>query len=381
MNAPIWSVGFRPFFVLVTIHALVFPALWLAVLSGHTWPGAPTDPVGWHAREMLIGFVGAAMAGFLLTAVPTFTARPARRGLPLVVLAAVWVAGRAGGLLETQLPLLAPAADLTFGLGLLGIVAGDIVVARNRRNFVLVGIVAAWVALAGALHAGFAPAAALLHLELALLTVIAGRIIPAFTGNWMRQRGLSPLPQSHLPLDLAVLVGVVLAGAADVAGTGGPIAALGFGAVALAHAWRLAGWRGPRVVEEPLLWSLHLAYAWLPVGYLLLAAAALAPADVPRSGALHALTIGVIGSMVLSVMPRVTLGHTGRALHARPSLALAFGALWIAAAARVLVSLWPQGYGPLLVVSGLAWLAGYATFAVLHVPMLFRPRADVAAGE
>ena len=376
-DAALWSCGFRPFFLLAGAHAIAFPAIWLLVLGGLRWPTAPEDLIAWHGREMLVGFAGAAMAGFLLTAVPTFTARPAQRGLPLMALAIVWTVGRIAGLAGAG--ALGAAADVAFGLGLLVAVGRDIVLAGSRRNLVIVAIVTLWTGAVAGYHAGVAPGVALMHVELALVTLISGRITPTFTASWMRARGLGSLPKSHVALDLCALLGVVLAGVVDVAGTTGSAAGLAFGGVAAVHALRLSLWRGPATRGEPLLWSLHLAYLWVPVGYLLLAASAIAPDVVPRSSALHAMTIGAIGSMILAVMPRVTLGHTGRALRSTGAMAAAHLGLTAAALARVLATLGTGWHDTLLLVSGGTWIAGFGLFVLRHAPMLVAPRVD--AGE
>jgi uncharacterized protein involved in response to NO len=227
MPTVVLAFGFRPFFLLCGVYAVVAPAAWLLALHGWSWPGAPADLLRWHTHEMLVGFVGAAMSGFLLTAVPSFTGQSAVRGAPLAWLGAAWLAARAAGAFSGAAAWLPPLADLAFAGALVGLVARDIIAAGSRRNFVLVAVVASWAAAAVAHGLGLARADALLvHLVLLLVTVMAGRITPSFTANWMRSRQLEPLPAVSLALDLAAIACVVLVAVLDLAGVHGPVAAL-----------------------------------------------------------------------------------------------------------------------------------------------------------
>ncbi|MDX1655199.1 MAG: NnrS family protein, partial [Candidatus Competibacteraceae bacterium] len=276
---PLLSLGLRPFFLAAGLFAGGAILLWLATLHGIQGGG-----LYWHVHEMLYGFVGAAIGGFLLTAVPNWTGRPALRGLPLLGLVAIWALAR--------LPLgtLAAVLDVGYWLLLAGWVARQLLASGNRNNLPMVGILT----LLGVLNAlyytglaGITPLAPLtalyltLHLILVLVAVIGGRIIPAFTRNWMQANGRSPLPMTRPRVEIAALALVPLTGLADGLAPGSTLAgALALGA-ALAHGVRLAGWRGLRTLPEWLLTVLHMGYGWLVVGYLLLGLAAFG--WVPRS--------------------------------------------------------------------------------------------------
>src|SRR5208337_1429144 len=263
------------------------------------------DPLTWHIHEMLFGFVMAAIAGFLLTAIPNWTGRLPVSGGPLALLAGFWVLGRIACLVSALvLPWIAIAADLSFPVALVGVVTREIVAGRNWRNLAVLAPVSV-----------LGIANLLMHLEangvvvpsglgwrlglaavIVLISVMAGRIVPSFTRNWLAKRPRSDLPAGHGRID-RVAVGILLLLGAAI------------------NLWRLLRWRGIATTAEPLLLVLHVGYAWLVLGVALLGLAVL-DADVPLSAAIHALTAGAIGTMILAVMTRATRGHVGRELSA-----------------------------------------------------------------
>ena len=373
---PLLSYGFRPFFALAAVAALLLPAGWLAMLAGHAWPGAPPDALGWHVHEMLYGFVSAAVGGFLLTAVPGFTGRPPLTGLPLAALALLWLAARGlaafGGAVPHGLVI---AADVGFLLLVGGVAARDIVRAGNRRNLVLVALVGLLALAALASHLGWQAAGTQpgLYVVALLITVLGGRIIPAFTSSWLRARGEDEgLPVRHGGLEVAVLVATAGAGLAHVLVAPPSLTAAAAVAAALLHALRLGGWRGWRVRREPLLLVLHAGYAWLVAGFALLALAALGV--VAGAAVAHAFGMGAIGTMILAVMTRAALGHTGRPLQAPRAAVIAYLLGTTAALLRVTAALWPASWGVLVPAAGLAWMGAFAAFLAGYLPMLLRPR-------
>ncbi len=375
------SYAFRPFFLLGALFAIVAVLLWVAAL--HATGFAPADPVAWHAHEMLFGFAGAAIAGFLLTAVATWTGRPPVTGVLLGTLVVAWIAGRAAMVVDGHLPggILA-LADLAFPMLLAVIATREIVVGGSRRNFGLAGIVSAFAILDGVFHLGRvglwpgADRVALYltaHGLLVLITIIGGRIIPMFTGNWLRLRGDLRLPRSRPWVETVLVPVVVLAAVADsVAAPAAVVAVLSIAAAAL-HALRLSAWRGSATIAEPLVAILHVAYAWLPIGYLLLGLTALG-LPLPRSAALHALTMGGIGTMILAVTTRVALGHTGRALAAAPLITVAYVVLSAGVLIRIASPLAPGAYLPLIDAAATAWLVAFGLFTVVYWPILTQPR-------
>jgi uncharacterized protein involved in response to NO len=380
------ALGFRPFFLLAGLEACAAVALWLCVLAG--WLPAPAwlTPSLWHAHEMLFGLVAAAISGFLLTAVPNWTGTPPVRGRALAALAAVWLAGRAAMALAGSLPPAAVAlVDAAFLPALALAVGRPVLAARQTRNAGVVGIVAA-LAIANVatqlealgLARGAAPAA--LHgavaLAILLVATIGGRIVPAFTANAFRASGDAAAVRPHGPRDRAALALLALWVATELLAPRTVASGVAALAASGASALRMGGWQTRRTLGEPLLWSLHLGLAWIPVGLAAVAAADLAGA-LPWTVGLHALTTGAIGTMVLAVMTRVALGHTGRRLAAPPAATAAYALVSAAALTRTVGALaWPGATLPVLAVSGGLWIAAFGVFVAAYAPILVGPRAD-----
>jgi uncharacterized protein involved in response to NO len=377
-----WSLAFRPFFLAASLWSAAALALWIGVLAtGHVLPSR-FDPLTWHIHAMLFGFVFAAIAGFMLTAIPNWTGRPPIRGAALAGLAAIWLLGRVACLTSALLPLwLAAAADIAFPVSLCAVAAREIVAARNWRNLMmpvpiaLLGIadLLIYLELAGTgLPAGIGWRLAMAAI-ITLISVISGRIIPAFTRNWLVKRRAAVLPAGHGPLDgialatlhAGLLGWVFLPASRYVAG----LLVLS----ALLNLWRLARWRGLATVPEPLLAILHVGYLWVALGAGLLGLSMLAPA-VPEAAAIHALTAGAIGTMILAVMTRVSRGHTGRPLEADRATRLIYVAITLAALTRVAAAFASPFSMPLLDLSAVLWVASFLLFAVLYGPMLLAPR-------
>jgi uncharacterized protein involved in response to NO len=381
--------GFRPFFFAAGLWAVAALALWLLILAGALALPTAFAPVTWHAHEMIFGFAMAAVAGFLLTAVPNWTGRMPLQGLPLMGLALLWLAGRvAVACGETPGPVPAALVDLAFPLTLLGVVLREVLAGRNWRNLPVAAAVAVLLTANLLTHLeaiGLADTAALgLRLAVAtltaLITLIGGRVVPSFTTNWLKKRGETRLPAPFGRLDRVALALTVTALLAWTAAPDSPPTAVLALLAGLAQALRLARWRGHRTLAEPLVWVLHLGYAWVPIGLVLLAFAALRSDLVPQAAALHALTAGAVGTMTLAVMTRATLGHTGRPLTAGPGTAAIYALVTMAALGRLLWALWPGAFPVLLSASGLLWLGAFGLYLALYGPMLLRPQADQRPG-
>ena len=370
--------GFRPFFLGAGIWAIVAMLLWILALQGELAIPTAFDPVGWHAHEMLFGFVVAAIAGFLLTAIPNWTGRMPLQGFPLAVLAGVWLAGRlaVGGSAWIGAGI-AAVLDLSFLTLLLGVVLREIMAGRNWRNLpipiVLGGLLAAN-ALTHLDAAGIAATGALgqrlgIGIVILLIGLVGGRIIPSFTLNWLKKRGESNLPVSFSILDRGALGLAAAALTIWVVAPESPIGGAALIAAGVASLVRLARWRGHLTLAEPLVWSLHLGFVWVGVGLLLVGLSALLP-DVPPAAGLHALTAGAMGGMTLAVMTRATLGHTGRLLTADRWTAAIYLLIAAAAALRVAAPFLADVYLPLFWTSGLAWSTAFGLFVVHYGRML-----------
>ena len=374
--------GFRPFFLAAGFWSATAIALWVAVLIAGVELPSRFDPLTWHIHEMLFGFVIAAIAGFILTAIPNWTKRAPVSGFLLVTLAGLWLLGRIACLISGLVPAwLAIIADLSFPALLVAVAAREIIAAENWRNLPVL----APVTLLGA-------ADLLMHLEangvavplglgwrlglaavIVLISVVAGRIVPSFTRNWLVQRHSTHLPAPHGWIDRGAL-GVLHSGLLGWAlfqafRPFGLLLVLG----AMLNFWRLFRWRGGATIREPLLFILHVGYAWLVLGSALLGLATLG-LYVPQSAGIHALTAGAIGTMVLAVMTRVARGHTGRELSADRETAVIYILVNMAALARVAAAIGATWTTPLLVASAGLWVGAFVLFVTFYAPMLLLPQ-------
>lgn len=382
----IFAYGFRPFFLLAGLHAALSLLAWVGVLQG--WLEAPAGwpPATLHGHEMIFGFASAALAGFLLTAVPSWTGSGPLRGWRLAALVSLWLAGRAAAAAGAE-PALYAALDLAFLPGLFACVAPGILRASAKRNAVVLAILALiWAANAGThaamLGAGFVSARwgnefglALLALMIAL---IGGRIVPAFTIGGTRMAG-RPVEIAATPrLDRAVMAATAAWAASLALDLPGTAVAIAAALAAIANGARLLRWRTPATLRIPLVWVLHAGYAWLVLG---LAAAAGAWIELwPKATALHALGAGAVATMILAVMSRAALGHTGRKLVAAAPTAAAYVLVTLGAALRVIASLISGDTQLLVAAAGLAWAAGFALYVAVYAPILLRRRADGRPG-
>lgn len=383
---PLFGLGFRPFFLGAAAFAVLAVALWAASFLGWLAVAPRGGALVWHLHEMTFGFACAVIGGFLLTAVQSWTNSPGLRGAPLAALFGLWLAARIGWLWPgLPWPLLA-GLELAFLPALAARLGWQLARAGQRRNYPLVALLAL-LALADAVATcavrdnDFAllrqAVWAALWLIGGVIALIGARVIPLFTANGL---GLPP-PAPVSPWEPRLATGgFVLLAALAGAGAGlapDPWLAPLLLALALLHAGRSARWYRSGVWRVALLWSLHVAYAWLALALFALAAWH-AGAPVVGSAALHAFTVGTVGGLTLAMMARVSLGHTGRPLTPPRAIAIAFAAVALAAAARAGLA----GVAPRLGVAlaAVAWCVGFGVFVVCYAPMLWRPRVDGRPG-
>lgn len=383
------SIGLRPFFLLAGLYGCLAMALWLAWIGAGVSPfpaPATTPNVIWHGHEMLFGFATAVIAGFLLTAVPNWTGARPLSGAPLAALAALWIAGRLAIWLSGMVPPIAVAvADLAFLPALGAAVAVPLVRARAFRNIVFLVLLAVLFAGDLLVHLdimGWAGANAGagnllgLNLVIVLITIVGGRVVPAFTANWLEAEGIEATVHRRPALDgltiaatAAVLVAELAAPADAVIG------ALALVAASL-HLVRLAGWQTRRVLGAPIVWILHVGYGWLVIGFALKAAALLGDVIAPAS-AVHALSVGAVGSMTLGVMSRAALGHTGRALRVASAITAAYALVSLAAVLRIAgPAVLPAAMAETIVAAGVSWVFAFGIFTWVYWPILTGPPVE-----
>lgn len=377
----LWSLGFRPFYLLASVFSALSVLLWVGQFSGYLDAAYLRGPV-WHAHEMLFGYTLAIIAGFLLTAVRNWTGLPTPSGAPLMALAALWIAGRV--LVLTPFSLAAAAVNAAFPLAIALAIGVPLTRAQNRRNYFFIGLLALMSALTVGLHLtlqgrlDLPPPLALqvgLDVVLFIMAVMGGRVIPMFTNNGVPGTGA----ERRAWVEKAALGLVLLLIVADALQLPQALLTVILALCALAHAVRLALWRPWRTLGTPLVWILHAAYAWLVVH---LALRALSSADlVAGSFALHALTVGAIGGLTLGMMTRTARGHTGRPLKADGFELTIFVLIQIAAAVRVFGGMASAAwYVPSIQVSGALWAAAFGLYAVRYWPVLTRARVDGRPG-
>lgn len=376
----LFSFGFRPFFLGATIWVVLAMALWVAALSGALLLPTRLDPVSWHAHEFLFGYLGAVLAGFLLTAVPNWTGRLPLVGWPLAGLFGLWGAGRLAVLFSAYLPIgLAPIVDLSFPLVLAFVILREIVAGKNWHNLLVFGLLMAFTLSNALFHAEVAQGSfaaqgpglrAGLATAIMMISVIGGRIIPSFTRNWLAKQGKDQRPSPPMQrFDKAVLA-ATLAGLLlwvvhpEAGATGSALLALG-----VLHVARLARWQGHLTGTEPLVWVLHLSYACIPLGAFAMGAAILGGGS-GQVAAQHLWMAGAIGAMTLGVMTRATLGHCGKPLHAGAATLALYLALFGAVMTRLAAGEFPA----LINLSAGLWLCAYAGFAFVYGSLLLRPR-------
>jgi uncharacterized protein involved in response to NO len=378
----LFALGFRPFFLAAGVFAIVLIGLWLAVLHGRVVVAPLAAPL-WHGHEMLFGFAVAVIAGFLLTAAQNWTGIPTLAGTRLAALFLLWLAARVAFLVPALPAGLVAAIDLAF-LPLLAVaLALPISKAKQAHNVPFPAMLLALTAANALVHAealGASDTASLglrfaAFIVVAMMVLMGGRVIPSFTDNRLRTRARRwPALEKAVPfVTVAALVAALIAPASW-------LTALLAAGAAVVHAVRLGGWYTAKYWSVPLLWILHLGYAWIVVGFALLAAAA---AGVPgaQDGALHAFTAGGIGVLTLGMMARVSLGHTGRLLEAPSVMRVAFWAINLAALVRVGQPLvLASHYTSAMALAGTLWLAAFGVFVAVYAPMLLQPRVDGKPG-
>lgn len=382
-KAALFQLGFRPFYALAAVFAVVAVAIWLSAFAGFSSTGVYLHSVIWHSHEMLFGFSVAVIAGFLLTAVRNWTGLATPTGPALAALAALWLLGRV--LLITGPAPLAAIADVLFLPTLAVAVAIPILRSKNVRNYKVIAVLVALATCNGIFHLaiqGVLPAwlsratvFAAIDILVILLAIVAGRVVPAFTRNAVATSN----PRSEPWLEVVVFLSMsVVVATTLTSGTwtpNSPLLAGLFLVVATGHALRLALWNPLQTIHKPLLWMMPAAYSWIAFAFVLRALAV--THVVAPSAWIHAVTMGAVSGFMIAMMMRSSLGHTGRDLVASRSDMVAFVFVQLAAIARITGSITAgESYRYWIVASGLIWVLAFGLFTARYLPMLGRSRVD-----
>jgi uncharacterized protein involved in response to NO len=374
---PLFSYGFRPFFFFGSVYAGAAILVWLPTFYGQIEIPTAFAPRDWHIHEMLFGYVAAVIAGFLLTAVPNWTGRLPLQGGRLAILFSIWVAGRLAVCASTWLGWAgAMAIDAAFLVLVAAAAAREIIAGRKWGNLTIVVIVSLLAVDNLAFHieahqfglAEYSSRAGIAAI-IVLVTLIGGRIIPSFTRNWLAKRGPGRLPTPFGRFDIVTVgstgVGLALWVALPFDRISGWVLCI----CGLLHIVRLSRWTGYRTFADRLVLILHVAYLFVPVGFVLTGLSALGL--VPPGAGIHAWTGGAVGAMTLAVMTRATLGHTGRQLYASAATQAVYLGVVIAAITRICAALEPDHAVALLAIAGASWTFAFLGFAIAYASALW----------
>lgn len=378
----LWNLGFRPFYLLASVFSALSVLVWAAQFAGWLPMGIYLQGSLWHAHEMLSGFTMAVIGGFLLTAVRTWTSQPTPSGIPLALLAALWLTGRV--LVLTPYGTTAAYVNAGFPVAVALAIGVPLTRSANRRNYFFVGLLILLGGAVLAFHLAYQGALELptrlglvtgLDIVLFVMAVMGGRVIPMFTNNGIPgtyARRLPVVEKFSLGGILVLLVVDLMQGPETV------VLAVTI-LCALAHAIRLYLWQPWRTVATPLVWILHAGYAWIVVHLALRATSA--AGLLAESFALHALTVGAIGGLTIGMMTRTARGHTGRPLKADGYEVAAYVLVQLSALVRVAGGLLLSSVYPATVIgSAFLWSVAFALYAVRYWPVLSRPRLDGKPG-
>jgi uncharacterized protein involved in response to NO len=384
----LFSYAFRPLFFLAVAYSIVSIGWWGLALRGYLpLPAAGGNPMFWHAHEMIFGFGAAAIGGFALTAVANWTKRPPVSGAPLIALCGFWLSARVLGVSDNSAMLLPMAtADLAFNLLLLLLMAREVIAGKSQRNHKLLALLAVLAVANAAFYLGQWQSAAWTRTALwagmwaIVLTVnlIGGRVIPAFTGNWLMlqakrsQRTGATRPPPFGPIDQFASVATTVFALLFLWDHTGVLTALVGFVAAGSQLLRWSRWQFYRTLGDPLVWVLHLGFVWIPIGLALLACSALEL--LPLSAGIHALTTGGIATMVLAMASRAALGHTNRPLANHPLTTAAYIGVTATTALRIAASL-SDTPATWLLLASFAWVASMGLFALRYTPILLGPPA------
>lgn len=382
-----FRLAFRPFFLLGSLFGIISLLIWSAAVTESLNITVYGGPLWWHVHEMLFGFVSAIVVGFLLTAVQNWTRLPGIKGSQLMVLVLLWMSARVLFFLPFLLPhWLITTVDLLFLPAAALYLARPIIQAKLWRNLIFIPLLLAMTYANAAMHYSsnlvdpkymLAAGNAMVLIITLLICVMGGRVIPMFTANGTNTE--------HVPtiqwLETASIASMLLLVVSNSGFFEFPpeINAALFLPTALMHFVRAWRWRIWVTLETPLVWSLHLGYWCIPVGLLLLGLSELFDV-ITHSQALHTLTVGAIAVMILAMISRVSLGHTGRNIEVGKLMAFAFLAIFLAFIIRVFGVYWLENYHYVIVTSALLWGFGYGCFVALFIPILTRPRIDGKPG-
>lgn len=387
---PIWRQAFRPFFLFGSLFGVLAMAVWIGFLKGIVSFSPYGNPLYWHMHEMIFGFVSAFIVGFLLTAVQNWTGLRAVNSWPLTLLFLLWLSSRIIMALDLSLNLIIIALiDSCFYLCAAILMAKLVIRSNNIRNMFFIAILVLLTACNAVFHIGVINGnihyvyqglyGAIMQISL-MIVIIAGRVLPMFTANGTNTDKVTPV----IWLERTCVIFSILFIMLFLFGLNNRLSplvmALLFSVASISNAIRAIRWRPWVTLGTPLVWSLHLAYWFIPFGYGLFALHYFG-LDVSISVSIHALTAGAMSSMILAMIARVSLGHTGRSLQVHRTMTLAFSLIAVAALIRIISGLWPQlSFNSGYLIAGICWIIAYSIYLINYSKILVLPRPDGRPG-
>lgn len=386
----LFNYGFRPFFLGAALYALLTVPLWLLILHGAIKTSSSFDALRWHMHEMLFGYIEAAIAGFTLTAVPNWTGQRGYAGRGLAGLAALWITGRIFMLPLFSIPVAISASiDLVFVPAVLSCIIPSLIKAKNNHSYLIGGMLSlywlanllCWLETLGI--SGTWDRGVTLGFDVILMLIIAigGRVIPSFTINYLRRQGQEPSIPLGTRIDRTALILISVLLVLHQAGNVPYLVATVSGVATIIHTIRLWRWRWYKTLQDPLVWILHASYLWVPIALGLHAAESLTT-DIPSAAWRHALGVGAFSGMIIAIMSRAALGHTGRTLKAPRFMVAGYATLLLAAIIRVFIVpfIAPTFYSIALEISGTLWCLTFLIYVAVYTPILMAPRPDGRPG-
>lgn len=383
-----FEYGFRIFFLLAFSFAAVFMSSWILIYPGLITIQPFFDNVlTWHGHEMIYGFSVAVVAGFLLTAVATWTSTPAIKGKRLIILSLLWLMGRLVVTFNFLNPFIVSFIDLSFIPVLMLFFADPLIATKNTKNYILLGFLGLLFLCNAMIHlahhnviaSDFEQSAlyASVGVILLFITLIGGRVIPFFTVNALNRHGLDVKNTPQGSMDQLAIATVIIF-IMTIIMTGPMTFYTGYAALAVAvvHGWRMRLWHTQKSLIDPLLWILHSSYLWMIVGMSFWFYSTVVTNYFPISISVHLITIGCIGSLCLGMMARVSLGHTGRPLVISKLITLSFILIQVSIVSRLLGAFFPNYYMQSIAISGILWIVSFVLYGIVYTPILYHPRIE-----
>lgn len=386
LSHPLFGLLFRSHFLLASIASIAGLTVWLAWLDGYLLVGNEgLSPLTWHTHEMLFGFAATVAIGFVLTAVQTWTGSPSITGKPCAILVLLWCCSRASIWINTDVSIVLAMIFQTFWwIGVIATFSHLVLSTKNRRNYGFIPILSLmgvfniailWLDITGEMQMSMHLAKTMVLLFTLLMTLVGGRIIPLFTANGTGSPPIAKWAHLDLAIITSTVFSIIFFCSSELMHSSQTLLGPLFCLTGILHIIRLARWRFFSTIRVPLLWSLHLSYGFMALGIFWMGLSYLV-ADVRFSDGLHLVTVGAIGLMIIAVMSRVALGHTGRPLKPNPLIAFAFSLMVIAAIARAVL----PSFGEFMLswhLSAALWVLAFLLFIYVYWPILSSPRHNI----